>query len=140
MTRPLASACVDVCRELLAGEPEMLADFDAIFTDAGTRWDRLPTDLRLGLADIVWERLGERGLAPEPEPSARSFIRRTELRCPTCGGAGDVLVKSDASSLGVCDRCRGSGTLGGGPADPVCARCFGLGLLSRGTRLRILTA
>ncbi|MCA9717020.1 MAG: hypothetical protein H6713_30255 [Myxococcales bacterium] len=87
MTRPLASACVDVCRELLAGEPEMLADFDAIFTDAGTRWDRLPTDLRLGLADIVWERLGERGLAPEPEPSARGFIRRTELRCPTCGGA-----------------------------------------------------
>ncbi|MEZ4383499.1 MAG: hypothetical protein R3A79_19370 [Nannocystaceae bacterium] len=87
MTGALSAACVDACRELLAAEPEMLADFDAIFTCDRVRWDRLPDDLRLGLADIVWARLGELDLAPRSSPHTRSFIRRAELRCPSCGGA-----------------------------------------------------
>ena len=81
-------ACVAACRALLEGEPELLADFAAIFTDAGIRWERLPDDLRLGFADIAWEHLQGQGLAPGP--GDRRFIRRSERRCPSCGGAEPV--------------------------------------------------
>lgn len=85
MSAPHLAACVDACRALLEDEPELLADFAAIFTDAGIRWERLPDDLRLGFADIAWEHLQGEGLAPGP--GDRRFIRRSERRCPACGGA-----------------------------------------------------
>jgi hypothetical protein len=105
MPLPRLEACVAVCRELLADEPELLADLTSIFTGERPRWDRLPDDLRRGLADIAWDALVARGLAPAP--GDRTFIDRRVRRCeapgcverpewsscPTCDGTGEEFVE-----------------------------------------------
>lgn len=79
---PNLRACVAVCRELLADEPELLADFESVFVGERPRWERLADDLRRGLADIAWDALVARGLAPAPDD--RVFIDRTARRCTSC--------------------------------------------------------
>ncbi len=85
MVGPSLAACVTACAGLLIDEPELHADFTAVFAGPVPRWERMPDDLRLGFADIAWEHLVERGLAPPP--GERRFIHRIERRCRTCGGA-----------------------------------------------------
>lgn len=97
---PDLAACVDVCRELLAGEPELLADLAAIFGGARPRWDRLPDDLRRGLADIAWDELVARGLAPGA--GDRGFIDRRVRRCEACGA-------SERPRWDPCPTCGGTG-------------------------------
>lgn len=101
---PNLAACLEVCRELLADEPELLADLRAVFAGERPRWDRLPDDLRRGLADIAWDALVARGLAPAPDD--RVFIDRVVRRCtgcelerpswedcPACAGTGEEFVE-----------------------------------------------
>lgn len=99
---PLAqlAACLAVCRELLADEPELLADLAVVFTGEVPRWDRLPDDLRRGLADIAWDALVARGLAPPA--GDRSFIDRRVRRCEACGCV-------ERRSWDPCDACVGTG-------------------------------
>lgn len=85
MGRESLAACVAACGELLADEPELYADFMGVFAGPRPRWQRMPDDLRRGLADIAWDHLVARGLAPAA--GDRSFILRSERRCETCGGA-----------------------------------------------------
>lgn len=94
-------ACVAAVGELLVDEPELLADFTAVFAGPRPRWRRMPEDLRLGLADIAWDHLVARGLAPAP--GDRTFILRGERRCGTCGGAPPV------PSYRTCEDCAGTG-------------------------------
>lgn len=100
MPLPQLDACLAVCRELLADEPELRADLDAVFTGERPRWDRLPDDLRRGLADIAWDAFVARGLAPAA--GDRTFIDRRARRCEACGCA-------ERSRWDACDTCAGTG-------------------------------
>ena len=89
---------VAACRELLVDEPELLADFDAALGGPRLRWELLAEDLRRDFAEIAWDHLIRRGLAPADD--ARAFIERVERRCPACDGA---------YHYDRCPRCDGTG-------------------------------
>lgn len=97
---PNLAACLEVCRELLADEPEMLADLRAVFAREPPRWELLPDDLMRGLADIAWAEFVARGLAPA---GARRFIERRARRCEVCGMATTGEATFD------CEGCAGTG-------------------------------
>ncbi|MCB9569434.1 MAG: hypothetical protein H6710_19830 [Myxococcales bacterium] len=89
---------VAACRELLEGEPDLLADFDAALGGPLLRWELLAEDLRRDFAEIAWDHLIRGGLAPADD--ARAFIERIERRCPACDGA---------YHYDRCPRCDGTG-------------------------------
>jgi hypothetical protein len=93
-------ACVAACRELLIDEPELLADFSAVFAGLRPRWERMPDDLRHGLADVAWDHLVGRGLAPAA--GERCFVLRSEQRCRVCGRTPDPEYHR-------CPDCQGTG-------------------------------
>lgn len=97
---PNFAACVAACGELLADEPEMWADLQAVFARTPPRWDILPDDLQRGLADVAWEELRARGLAPA---GARQFIERRVRRCEVCEAATRGESRYD------CEGCAGTG-------------------------------
>ena len=69
-------------RELLAEDPDILADLEAAFADPRRG---LPRDIDLGLAGPAWETFVARGLAPASD-DRRAFIARSRRRCPDCRG------------------------------------------------------
>lgn len=97
---PNLVAGLEACRELLADEPEMLADLHAVFAREPPRWELLPDDLQRGLADIAWQEFVARGLTPA---GARRFIERRVRRCEACGMATTGEATRD------CDGCAGTG-------------------------------
>lgn len=94
------AACLDACRELLADDPGMLADLLAVFDREPPRWHILPADLQRGLADIAWDFLQARGLAPAGE---RVFLARHVRRCEVC----DEAARGEAAY--DCSGCAGTG-------------------------------
>ncbi len=97
---PKLAACLEVCGELLTDEPEMRADLLGVFARTPPRWDLLPDDLQGGLADIAWDELLARGLAPA---GARSFIERRVRRCEVC----EVSARGEGAY--DCEGCAGTG-------------------------------